>query len=155
MAEQKPHNAIRTWALIAVFLTSGAMIFFSNKLINLLAEPTWCNRAVGAVESTNGRAESAVSGCFALLDRQVQALALNSHFAVGTQALSLLVLVVILLAGGRLSFTANKGGVSANLGSDDKEDPVIEAAKETANAADEKAEEIVERRTKQVDDPDG
>ncbi len=134
-------HSVRTWALVAVGITSGAMIYFGWRLIDLLSEPTWCNRAMGAADQSNARPEYAVGGCFNLLAKQVDALALNSHFALGTLALSLLVLVVIVLAGGKINFKASKDGISGDIASDE----VAAAAQATAAAAQDKADEIEEK----------
>lgn len=133
-------HSVRTWALVAVGITTGAMIWFGWHLITLLSEPTWCNRAIGAADQANVRPEYAVGGCFNLLAKQVDALALNSHFALGTLALSLLVLVVIVLAGGKINFKASKDGISGDIASD-----VGAAAQATAAAAQDKANEIEEK----------
>lgn len=133
-------NSIRTWALVAVAVTSIALIAFAGWLIDLLSGPDWCGRAIGA-ERASGKARSqeSVDGCLSLMHEQVHALALNSHLAIGTIALSLLVLVVIVLAGGRLSFTANKDGISGDIGKD-----AADAARATADAAGAVADEIEE-----------
>lgn len=142
------HNSIRAWALLAVVVTSAALIYFGWKLIGLLSEPTWCNRAIGAADAAGVRPESAVAGCFALLTQQVDALALNSHFVLGTLALCLLVLVVIVLAGGRLSFSANRDGVSADVGSDRLE-AAAKGARKATEAAAETAEDLEARAASQ------
>ncbi len=148
----RAHNSIRSWALLAVVVTSAALIYFGWKLIGLLSEPTWCNRAIGAAEAAEARPESAVAGCFRLLEQQVDALALNSHFVLGTLALCLLVLVVIVLAGGRLSFTANREGVSADVGSDRLE-AAAKGARQATEAAAETAEDL-EARAASQSEPD-
>lgn len=131
-------NSIRAWALVAVAVTSGALIAFAAWLIDLLSGPDWCGRAIGAERASGKpRSQESVDGCLSLMHEQVHALALNSHLAIGTIALSLLVLVVIVLAGGKLSFTANKDGVSGDIGRD-------AAAREVADAAGAKADEIEE-----------
>ena len=56
-------------------------------------------------------------------------------------ALCLLVLIVIVIAGGKLSFQATKTGVSANVGKDVEQAAAL-AADATADAAALKAEEI-------------
>lgn len=133
----RPPNTIRTWALVAVAVTSAAMVGFGWWLISILAAPNWCNRAIGAAEGSDARPEFAVGGCFNLLRRQVDALALNSHFAIGTLALSLAVLVVIVLAGGRVSFKAGASGVEGRI--DDGDGPeqaaqfVADEAQQAAN----------------------
>ncbi|KRA83062.1 hypothetical protein [Altererythrobacter sp. Root672] len=106
-----PRNMIRTWALIAVAVTSAALIYFAWRLIGIIAAPDWCSRALGF----ETRPELAMGECFALLQRQVEALALNSHFAIGTLGLCLAVLVIIVLAGGRVSFRAGRDGVEADV----------------------------------------
>jgi len=128
-------HSIRTWALVAVAITSAAMIGFAWWLIDILASPDWCSRAVGAAKYADGRPQFAVQGCYDLMTQQVEALALNSHYAIGTLALSLLTLVVIVLAGGRLSFKAGSSGVSADMSRE-------QAARQVADAAEDEAQEI-------------
>jgi hypothetical protein len=106
---------IRTWALLAVAVTTASLIFFAHRLIGWLAAADWCGRAVHASREGE-RPESAITGCYGLMTRQIDALALNSHLAIGVLALCLLVLIVIVLAGGRLSFKANKDGVETEIG---------------------------------------
>lgn len=138
MSDQR--NTIRSWALAAVAVTSIAVIGAAAWLIDLLAAPDWCARAMGAAEDANARPEFAVNGCFELLRRQVDALAINSHIVLGTLALCLAVLVVIVLAGGRLSFKASKAGLETDIGQD-RGDPKVEAARRVEEAA------TVERQT--------
>jgi hypothetical protein len=107
-------NSIRAWALVAVAVTSLALIGFSWWLIGILAGKDWCDRAVGAAKDAT-RPESAVAGCFTLLHQQVLALSINSYITLGTLALCLAVLTVIVLAGGRLAFKAGKEGVEADM----------------------------------------
>lgn len=126
---------IRTWALIAVAVTSASLIYFAHWLIERIASPDWCARAIGASKSTDVQPEYVVGGCFKLLNKQVEALALNSHIAFGVLALCLAVLVVIVLAGGQLKFRGTKEGVEMDIG---------KAAKKVAKAADDKADEIIE-----------
>ena len=111
----EPRNTIRSWALAAVALTSLALIGFTAWLIWLLGVSDWCARAVGATKAADARPEYAVGACFGLLNKQVEALSINSFIALGTLALCLAVLVVIVLAGGRLSFKAGKEGVSVDV----------------------------------------
>lgn len=47
----------------------------------------------------------------------MSALAINSYIFGGVIALCLAALMIIVVAGGRLSFTGNKDGVSANISS--------------------------------------
>lgn len=140
MSKQHPRNTIRTWALVATFLTSGAVVYFGWWLISLLAAPDWCDRAIGAAKDAQARPEFSVNGCFQLLNKQVDALALNSHFAIGTLAMCLAVLVVIVMAGGRLSFKADKTGLQAEF---ERDDGKVEGARRVEQAAHDEAEAIV------------
>lgn len=130
-------NTIRSWALAAVALTSLALIGFGSWLIYLLAIPDWCGRAIGASKSADARPEYAVGGCFSLLNKQVEALSINSFIALGTLALCLAVLVVIVLAGGKLSFKANRDGVDVDMSHD-----AGEAAQTVADAAQDQADQV-------------
>lgn len=139
----QPRNTIRTWALVAVAISTAFVIFMGIWLTSILSAPNWCARAIGAAQEGN-RPESAITGCFTLLHDQVAALAWNSHIFAATVGVSLLVLVIIVLAGGRVSFKADKSGISGDIVSDDA--PL--AAQTVADAAQDKADEI-----KKADDP--
>lgn len=130
----KMRNLVNTWALVCVAITTGALIYFAWDKTEHLAGADWCGRAVAASREAE-RPDSAISGCYGLMTKQIEALALDSHIAHGTVALALLVLVVIVLSGGRLSFRASKDGIDADISRD-------EAAERVANAADAEAERI-------------
>lgn len=112
----EPHNTIRTYALVLTAITSLVLITFAAILIYLL-QSDWCASAVGAADDA-GRPETAVQACFVLLTLQVKALANGWLIILATFALCLGVLVTIVIAGGRLSFAANKSGVSGDIGKD-------------------------------------
>lgn len=126
---------VRTWALVAVAVTSLALIGFSAWLISILSANDWCTTAAGMAKYADGAPDTIAGGCFQLLTRQVQALAINSHITLGTLALCLAVLVVIVLAGGKVKFTASKDGVTADIERDVDEavQVVADAAQETAD----------------------
>ena len=128
-------NTIRSWALIAVGISSAFTIGISFWLIAILSAQDWCARALGASKYANGRPETAIQACFDLMNEQVGTLGWALLIVIGVQGLSLLVLVVIVLAGGKLSFTAGKSGVSADI-------ERISGAKEVVEAAEERAAEI-------------
>lgn len=128
-------NSIRTWAMVAVAVSSLFTIGIAIWLIYILSGQDWCNRALGAAKYATGRPLEAIDACFNLMGEQVDTLGLALLIVIGVQAMSLLVLVVIVLAGGRLSFTASRDGISGDMGSD-------EAARAVADAADVKAAEI-------------
>ncbi len=108
-------NAIRTWALVAVGITSAFIIGTSIWLISILSEQDWCARALGAAKYATGRPEVAIQSCFNLMEQQVDTLGTALLIEIGVQALSLAVLVVIVLAGGRLSFKGSRDGVEMDV----------------------------------------
>lgn len=136
MSVLTPQNSLRTFALVCVAVTSVFIMGVSTWLIYLL-QSDWCGSAIGAVAESKGRPESAVSGCFNLLNQQVAALAWSNHIALGVLALSLFVLIVIVIAGGRASFKLSKEGAEANVSRD-----AGEAAQVVADAAQDKATEV-------------
>lgn len=142
-----PRNTIRTFALVCVCITSAFLIFMGVWLTILLSTDGWCDRAVGASKDAAGveRPEYSVGGCFQLLNAQVEALAWNSHIVLAVMALCLLVLMVIVVSGGHLSFSASKAGLSGNLGGGDgvPETPA-EGAKLAAGAATDVAKKLGE-----------
>lgn len=117
-----PRNTIRTFALICVAVTTAFIMGMSYWLTTILAAPDWCGRAINAEKLSAARADSAVELCKDLLLEQVNALANNSHIYSGSIALCLVALMLIVVAGGRLSFSASKAGVAANMSRDDPGD---------------------------------
>lgn len=130
--KQKQTETISTFALVCVAATSifiMGMIVWSTKL---LSQQDWCDRAVGAArEASSQRPEYAVSACFALLKQQVSALANNGLIYAGVTGLCLLALMVIVVAGGKLSFKG-PGGVAADIGGNT---PASEGARQATEAA--------------------
>jgi hypothetical protein len=117
-----PRNTIRTFALVCVAITSAfilAMIVWSTFI---LSAPEWCGRALGAEKASPGRTLEGLKACITLMGQQVSALAWNSHIYAVTISLCLVALMLIVVAGGRISFTASKSGVSGNIARDDPGD---------------------------------
>lgn len=140
----QPRNTIRTFALVCVAVTSVFVIGMGIWLTFILSARDWCARAIGAAQSAE-RPSAAISGCFTLLHDQVAALAWNSHIFAAVIGLCLFVLMVIVIAGGRVSFKASKEGISGDIVRDDAPlPPAAAAAQQVAGAAAEKADEITE-----------
>src|SRR5690554_5686141 len=97
---------IRTWALVAVAVSSAFTIGIAVWLISILSAQDWCSRALGAAKYATGRPANAIDACFDLMGEQVGTLGLALLIVIGVQALCLAVLVVIVLAGGKLNFRA-------------------------------------------------
>lgn len=138
------HNPIRAAALICVAITSAFIMWMAYRVNETLSGPGWCSTAIGADRATDTSRIDVAQSCIDLLTIQLKSLATNSHILFGVIALCLLVLIVIVIAGGKLSFQATKEGVSANVGKDDVQQAAALAATQTAEAAEDKATEIRE-----------
>lgn len=110
-------NPIRLFAVICVAVTSAYVMAMSYKLLQTLSGPGWCRTALGAEKSsaTDGTIKG-LDACVGLLTIQLKSLANNSYIFGGVIALCLLTLIVIVIAGGKLSFSATATGASANIG---------------------------------------
>ena len=137
------HNPIRAAALVCVAVTSAFLMWMAYRVNETLSGPEWCSKALQAERVSDEKA-AGMTSCVDLLTIQLKSLATNSHILFGVIALCLLVLIVIVIAGGKLSFQASKEGVSANVGKDDVAEAAALAATETAEAAADKATEIRE-----------
>ena len=132
-------NSIRSWSLVAVFISSMFTIGAALWIIKILSARNWCSDMLGASKYVDGRPDFAVVACKELALQNADRLGDALTIAMGVQAGALLVLVVIVLAGGRLSFKANRDGVSANMSRE-------EAAQQVAYAAENEAREIADGR---------
>lgn len=98
-------NPIRGFAVLCVAVTSAFVMIMSYRLLTVLSGPGWCATALGAGKASS--AEGTVKGldaCVGLLTIQLKSLANNSYIFGGVIALCLLTLIVIVIAGGRLTF---------------------------------------------------
>jgi hypothetical protein len=124
------------FALAAVAVTSAYVMFMGYRLNETLSGPGWCKTALGAekASSTDG-AIKGLDACVGLLTIQLKSLSTNSHILFGVVALCLAVLIVIVIAGGKLSFKASKEGVETDIGRDAPEaaQAVADSAQETAD----------------------
>lgn len=124
-------------ALLAALITH---IFHST---SKLSSGQWCAQALSAERLTNAGSQEvridAMTACIGLLTRQVKAVAIDSHMTTGALSFGFLILVAVVLAKAKFSFTANKDGASASVSRD-----ASQAAHEVAAAAEDKADEISE-----------
>lgn len=104
-------NPIRMFAVLCVAVTSGFVMAMSYRLLNVLSGPGWCATALGAgkASSSDGTPIKGLEACVGLLTIQLKSLATNSYIFGGVIALCLLTLIVIVIAGGRLSFKGPAG----------------------------------------------
>lgn len=131
------NQPVRAFALLCVAVTTAYVMYMGVRHTDILSGPGWCNRTLQADKMAAASNFDALQSCIGLLSIQLKAIALDSHIYAGVVALCLLALMVIVVAGGHLSFAASKEGLSGNLGSGP-----AQAADEVAHAAVDKAEEI-------------
>lgn len=111
-------NTIRTFALVCVAATSIFVMIMGVWVMFLLADKSWCDRAIGATKYASGRPDAALNGCFALMGQQLDGIMRQGMIYAGVVALCLLVLMVVVVAGGKLSFKASRDGAEGSIGSD-------------------------------------
>lgn len=92
---------IRTFAVVAVVVTSIFLMVLGWRLNNTLSGPGWCATAFGAGKATGTEPVKGLDACVGLLTIQLNSLSMALHLVIGTIALCLAVLVIIVIAGAR------------------------------------------------------
>lgn len=132
-------RSIRTFALVCVAVTSVYVMGMRVWAYQMIGAD-WCVKGLGAAKYATGRPEYALKHCFQIQQQQLQVLREGSLIDGGVVALCLAVLMVIVVAGGRLSFKASTTGVETNISPGE----AVRAAQRTADAAQEEADDIAE-----------
>lgn len=127
-------NPISTFAVLCVAATAAFLGYMTLRMTGVLESPAWCGRAIQA-ERISAENFKGLEGCVDLLKIQLGAMSTGFHISVGAFAFSLIVLIVIVVAGARASGKVGAGGVEFNMSRE-------EAVDEVAEAAVDKAEEI-------------
>jgi hypothetical protein len=127
----KPRFSIRTFAVICVAVTSAYVMWLGNKVNDTLSGPGWCRTALGAekASATDGTIKG-LDACVGLLTIQLKSLATNSHILLGTIALCLAVLIIIVVAGAKFSGEA-PGGFKADVAPADPVPVVVQQPSDT------------------------
>lgn len=132
-------NPIRAFALLCVAATSVFFGYLALELINILKSPDWCGKALQAERITAGATFVGLTACVDLLKMQLGALAQTLIIVIGTFALCLGVLVVIVIAGARLVGKILGQDINVERQSDM---PAAQAATQVAAAAVDEASAI-------------
>jgi len=133
-------NPISFFAVICVASAAAMLYFITDRLLDVLESPKWCGNAIQAEKISPGSTFKGLESCLELLKIQLSALGTGFHVALGAFAFSLIVLVVVVVAGARASGKVGSSGLEFNMGKDDK----LAGAQEVAAAGNEKVEEIAE-----------
>lgn len=96
-------NPIRAFALLCVAVTSAFFGYLAYWLISIISSPNWCGTALQAERITPGNTFVGLTACIEILKMQVGSLSTALLIVIGTFALCLGVLVVIVIAGARLA----------------------------------------------------
>lgn len=134
-------NPISFVAVLSVACTAGFLGYMTHRMADVLESPSWCSTAIQAEKVSPGSTYVGLTTCVELLKIQLEAMATGFHISVGSFALTLIFLIVVVIAGARASFKLSKDGISGDISRD-----AADAAHETADAAVERADEIAEGR---------
>lgn len=121
----KVANPIRLFAVLCVAVTSLFVMWMSFRLLNVLSGPGWCATAFGAGKVAGTEPVKGLDACVGMLTIQLKSLATNSYIFGGVIALCLLTLIVIVIAGGKLSVDASATGVKADISTDAPATPTV------------------------------
>jgi hypothetical protein len=102
---------IRSFAVICVAVNSIYLMLLGLKLNAVLSGPGWCATAFGAGKVAGTAPVTGLDACVGLLTIQLRALAMAFQIVLGTEALCLAVLVIIVVAEARLSAKTKLGDV--------------------------------------------
>lgn len=103
---------LRWIAVSIVAIVAAFSMWMTYWMTDVLSGSGWCQKAIGADRADHDSKVDIAQSCVGLLQIQLKSLATNSHIFVGMFALVLLVLIVIVIAGGKLDFDlpSNVGG---------------------------------------------
>ncbi len=138
MLKQHP---IRAFAVLIVAVIVGFAIYMTVWMTEVLAGQSWCAKAIGADRITADSKIDIAASCVGLLTIQLKAIATNSHVFVGMFALAMLTIVVVVVAGAKVSAKTPWGELGVSP-ADVAQLIAGKAADATAAAAEKKAAEI-------------
>lgn len=135
-------NPISFFAVICVAVIAALLWFMADRMIAVLETPNWCANAIQAERISPQNFGGGLSNCVELFKIQLSAVATGFHITVGGFVFSLIVLIVVVVAGARASLKLSQEGIEGDV----SRDPVS-AAEHVVAGAEEAAEEVTEGRT--------
>ena len=112
-------NPISTFAVACVAAVGVYLAYMTNQLLQVLTSPHWCANAIQAEKISPGSTYVGLTTCVELLKIQLQAIATGFHISVGSFALTLIVLIVVVIAGAHATFKAGSSGIEGSVGRDE------------------------------------
>ncbi len=128
-------NPISAFAVLCVACTAAFLGYMTSRMASVLESPNWCGTAIQAEKISPGSSYIGLTTCVDLLKIQLEAMATGFHITVGGFAFSLIVLIVVVVAGARAS--GKVAGMEFNVSRD-----AGAAAEQVADAAVSEAEAI-------------
>jgi predicted small secreted protein len=129
------NNPISTFAVLCVAAVGIYLSYMTNQLLHVLTSPSWCANAIQAEKISPGSTYVGLTTCVSLLTIQLQAIATGFHISVGSFALTLIVLIVVVIAGAHATFKAGSNGIEGSVGRDAPQaaQAVADSAQSTAD----------------------
>lgn len=113
-------NPISTFAVLCVACTAAFLGYMTLRMAGVLESASWCAKAIQAERISPGSTYVGLTTCVELLTIQLSAIATGFHISVGAFAFSLIVLVVIVIAGARASFKVGPTGIAGDVSREGK-----------------------------------
>jgi hypothetical protein len=132
-------NPISTFAVLCVAATGLYLAYLTDRMASVLESAGWCAKAIQAEKISPGTTYVGLTTCVELLKIQLQAEATGFHISLGGFVLTLLVLVIVVIAGAHATFKAGSSGIEGSVGRD-----APQAAQAVADSAQNKADDIKE-----------
>lgn len=133
-------NPISSFAILCVAATAMFLGYMTVRMSGVLESSEWCAKAIQAEKISPGNTYVGLTTCVELLKIQLEALATGFHISISSYALTLIVLIVVVIAGARASFELGKDGIKGNVSKHD--DPAVAAAEHVVAGAQEAAAEV-------------
>lgn len=118
LAMMVANNPISTFAVLCVAATGGYLAYMTDRMASVLESSGWCAKAIQAEKISPGTTYVGLTTCVDMLKIQLQAIATGFHISVGSFALTLIVLIVVVIAGAHATFKAGSGGIEGSVGRD-------------------------------------
>lgn len=112
-------NPISTFAVLCVAATAAFLGYMSDRLLTVLESADWCGKAIQAEKISPGSTYVGLTTCVELLKIQLNAVAMGFHIGLSAYALTLIVLIVVVIAGAKASWKITQTGIEATMERDD------------------------------------
>lgn len=128
-------NPISTFAVMCVMATGAFLGYTTLRLLDTVSSFDWCAKAVQAERITPGQTFLGLTSCVDLLKMQVGGMVNALLISLGSYSFTLIVLIVVVVAGAKATGKVGAAGVEFDVGKQDvaaAADHVVDGAKEAA-----------------------